>query len=102
MIASRRPMVAQPRAQKKDLLSLEGVTLEGRYVLERFVAEGGFGVVYKARDQRSGGDVALKLLRAPEGLNASTELQHFFERFTLEAKIIAAGDVASDAEQMVG
>jgi len=82
-------MVAQPRAQKKDLLSLEGVTLEGRYVLERFVAEGGFGVVYKARDQRSGADVALKLLRAPEGLNASAELQQFFERFTQEAKIIA-------------
>ncbi|MBP6835554.1 MAG: serine/threonine protein kinase [Deltaproteobacteria bacterium] len=72
----------------KDLRALEGITLEGRYVLEGFVAEGGFGAVYRARDQRDGRDVALKLLKAPEGLNAATELQQFFERFTLEARVI--------------
>lgn len=72
----------------KDLRALEGITLEGRYVLEGFVAEGGFGAVYRARDQRDGRAVALKLLKAPEGLNAATELRQFFERFTLEARVI--------------
>lgn len=82
-------MAPPPSSAKKDLLSLAGITLEGRYVLERFVAEGGFGVVYRALDQRTGAAVALKLLRAPEGMSASAELQHFFERFTLEAEVIA-------------
>ena len=76
------------RPASKDLRALEGVTLEGRYVLERFVAEGGFGAVYRARDQQRGRDVALKLLKAPEGLNAASELRQFSERFTLEAKVI--------------
>ena len=75
-------------APKKDLRDLEGVILEGRYALERFVAEGGFGAVYKARDQELGRDVALKLLKAPDGLNAATELGQFFERFTLEARLM--------------
>ncbi|MBK8697943.1 MAG: hypothetical protein IPN17_38285 [Deltaproteobacteria bacterium] len=43
--------------------------------------------MYRARDQRDYRDVALKLLKA-EGLNAATELQQFFERFTLEARVI--------------
>lgn len=76
------------RPVRKDLRALEGITLEGRYVLETFVAEGGFGAVYRARDQRDGRAVALKLLKAPEGLNAATELRQFFERFTLEARVI--------------
>ena len=82
-------MLTAARPAKKDLRLLEGITLEGRYVLERFVAEGGFGAVYKARDQHSNRDVALKVLKAPEGLNAADELQQFFERFTLEAKVMA-------------
>jgi serine/threonine protein kinase len=76
------------RTPKKDLRALEGVTLEGRYVLERFVAEGGFGAVYKARDQRANRDVALKVLKAPDGLSGASGIREFFDRFTLEAKII--------------
>lgn len=76
------------RPVKKDLRALEGITLEGRYVLEGFVAEGGFGAVYRARDQRDGRAVALKLLKAPEGLNAASELRQFAERFMQEAKVI--------------
>ncbi len=82
-------MITAARPAKKDLRALEGITLDGRYLLERFVAEGGFGAVYKALDQQTDGDVAVKVLKAPEGVDAADELQHFFDRFTLEAKVLA-------------
>ncbi|MDB4929939.1 MAG: Serine/threonine protein kinase [Myxococcaceae bacterium] len=82
-------MASVARAGKNDLRALEGVTLEGRYRLERFVAEGGFGAVYKAVDEQSRRDVALKLLKAPDGMRGPEGLRQFFDKFTLEARLIA-------------
>jgi len=52
-----------------------------RFVLERQVAAGAMGVVYKAWDRRSGVDVAVKLLHAPSSPQA--------RRFEREAELLS-------------
>jgi eukaryotic-like serine/threonine-protein kinase len=54
-----------------------GQTLLGRYVVEQVVAEGGMGVVYRARDAH-GGVVGIKRMRTD--ITASAELLARFER----------------------
>ncbi len=46
-------------------MGLIGVLLDGRYVVERVVGEGGFSVVYRARHIRFDGPVAIKVLKLP-------------------------------------
>ena len=41
-------------------MELEGKTLQGRYLIERQVGQGGMGAVYIAFDQRFNGTVAIK------------------------------------------
>jgi serine/threonine-protein kinase len=55
-----------------------GQTLLGRYTVEELVAEGGMGVVYRARDLATGGAVGIKRLRGD--VEASAELLARFER----------------------
>lgn len=50
-----------------------GTIVDQRYLLTEFVAEGGMGTVYRARDLRRGEAVALKLLRSHD----SATLQRF-------------------------
>jgi predicted ATPase/class 3 adenylate cyclase/tRNA A-37 threonylcarbamoyl transferase component Bud32 len=64
--------------------SLLGIRLDGRYVLESLIGEGGMGRVYRARHNELRKAVAIKVLR-PE-LSRSTA---FVERFRREAR--AAG-----------
>ncbi len=54
-----------------------GQTLLGRYTVESLVAEGGMGIVYRARD-RNGGAVGIKRMRGD--VHASAELLARFQR----------------------
>jgi hypothetical protein len=75
-------------AASEDRFGLTGSTLADRYYVEAQVGEGGFAVVYRACQVALERRVALKVLKAPPGLDdASTA--HFGERFAAEAKTIA-------------
>jgi len=57
--------------------------LAGRFVIEREVGRGGVGIVYRARDEMSGHDVALKVIALP-GVDAGEEA-----RFRREGRVLA-------------
>ncbi|MGZ3475510.1 MAG: protein kinase domain-containing protein, partial [Polyangiales bacterium] len=59
---------------------LPGDVVGDRFEVERVAGQGGMGVVYRARDRFTGGDVALKLLQAAVSEKA---------RFAREARVLA-------------
>ena len=61
-----------------------GVTLSGRYRLQRLIATGGMGQVWEAVDTRLGRRVAVKVLKAE--FSSDPE---FVERFRAEARTVA-------------
>ncbi|MGB8402901.1 MAG: serine/threonine-protein kinase, partial [Mycobacterium sp.] len=61
-----------------------GVTLSGRYRLQRLIATGGMGQVWEGLDSRLGRQVAIKVLKA----EYSTDSE-FVERFRAEARTVA-------------
>jgi serine/threonine protein kinase len=61
-----------------------GVTLSGRYRLQRLIATGGMGQVWEAVDSRLGRRVAVKVLKAE-----FSEDSEFIERFRVEARTTA-------------
>jgi eukaryotic-like serine/threonine-protein kinase len=61
-----------------------GVTLSGRYRLQRLIATGGMGQVWEAVDSRLGRRVAVKVLKAE--FSSDPE---FVERFRAEARTVA-------------
>ena len=65
--------------------TLPGGTVIGPLRILSLIASGGMGDVYRARDERLGRDVALKVL--PSGITADRER---IERFTQEAKAASA------------
>ena len=61
-----------------------GVTLSGRYRLQRLIATGGMGQVWEAVDSRLGRRVAVKVLK--QEFSSDPE---FIERFRTEARTVA-------------
>jgi eukaryotic-like serine/threonine-protein kinase len=71
---------------KKPVQLAEGVLVAGRFEIERFVGQGGMGVVYRALDRRTGTPVALKLSTAP------VEEDEPRERFAREMELLSTLD----------
>jgi serine/threonine-protein kinase len=61
-----------------------GVTLSGRYRLQRLIATGGMGQVWEATDSRLGRRVAIKVLKQEYSCDPE-----FIERFRAEARTVA-------------
>jgi serine/threonine protein kinase len=70
-----------------DVFGIVGTTQAGNFRVERAVAEGGFGVVYRAQHGGFRAPVALKCLKVPEEM---TQLQRnvFLEKFREEAELL--------------
>ena len=73
-------MVVTGPAAARDPFGLVGHTLAGRFLIQQQVAEGGFGVVYRAQQIALGRTVALKVFK-PQG-----DLANSFET---EARTVA-------------
>jgi serine/threonine protein kinase len=73
---------------KKDYYNLVGTSFKGRYSLTEFVDEGGMGLVYRAIDQESGRNVAVKLLH-PKFQTGEKEASYFLELFQRETEILS-------------
>lgn len=69
----------------RDPYGIVGRTIDRRYLVSRFVAEGGFGVVYEAEAIALGVKVAIKVLRS-EIVASSPEAR---ARFDQEARVLA-------------
>ena len=81
---------AGPQARcMSSMVTQEGATVAGKYVVERVLGEGGMGVVVKATQTQLGRTVAIKFLK-PEAI----EKPAVVERFDREAR--ALGRLASD------
>jgi len=78
-------------ADTTDIFGLTGATLEGKYSIERVVAAGGFGVVYRAKHNALNRPVAIKVLKLSDQLGevGRREIARLFER---EAQTIASLD----------
>ncbi len=70
-----------------DQFSLVGSQLEQKFRVDDVVAEGGFGVVYRAVHTDLERNVALKVLKLPPDLDDASRSK-FFDAFTREAKAI--------------
>src|ERR1019366_1108534 len=64
-----------------------GQCVAGKYRLRRLLASGGMGEVWVARNEATGADVALKVLR--RGSSESAEERQLEERFRQEARLSA-------------
>jgi serine/threonine protein kinase len=76
---------AEPRAP--DPAALCGRIVDGRYLLERIVGSGGFGVVYRATHLRFDSPIAIKVLRLRRH-HDTAERRRFLERFVAEGKML--------------
>lgn len=74
-----------------DPFGLVGTRLDGKYEVESVIAEGGFGVVYRATHRTLGTPVAVKVLKVPEQLGGAAR-KAFLDRFAQEAQVIARLD----------
>jgi eukaryotic-like serine/threonine-protein kinase len=69
-----------------DVFGIVGSVIAGAYHVESVVAEGGFGVVYRAHHGGFRAPVALKLLKVPQ--QSSEQRAEFLELFRAEAELL--------------
>ncbi|HWP05453.1 MAG TPA: serine/threonine-protein kinase [Polyangiaceae bacterium] len=70
-----------------DRFGLVGTVIASAYHVESVVAEGGFGVVYRARHGGFRAPVALKCLKVPQGVSPEHQAR-FLEQFRAEAELM--------------
>jgi eukaryotic-like serine/threonine-protein kinase len=70
-----------------DPFGIVGTMQAGSFQIERVVAEGGFGVVYRAQHGHFRAPVAIKCLKVPGTLDAS-QRRSFLEKFRHEAELL--------------
>lgn len=71
----------------EDVFGILGTVVAGAYKIEAVVAEGGFGVVYRAYHSGFRAPVAVKCLKVPQQLSSEQEAQ-FLEQFRAEAELL--------------
>ncbi|MEZ4223676.1 MAG: protein kinase [Polyangiaceae bacterium] len=71
----------------QDVFGIVGKVIAGTYQVECVVAEGGFGVVYRAYHGGFRAPVALKCLKTPHKLSAAHQAE-FLEQFRAEAELL--------------
>jgi serine/threonine-protein kinase len=82
-------MASMPEtAVRSDAFGLVGSVLSDRYRVERQVAQGGFSVVYQARQATLDRPVAIKVLKVAGDLDEGA-IGRFYENFAAEARVIA-------------
>ena len=75
------------RTDGEDRFGIVGRVIAGAYHVERVVAEGGFGVVYRAHHGGFRAPIALKCLKVPQHLDAEHQAR-FLEQFRAEAEVM--------------
>jgi serine/threonine protein kinase len=71
----------------QDVFGIVGSVIAGAYRVEKVVAEGGFGVVYRAHHGGFRAPVALKCLKVPQNIDANHQAT-FLEQFRAEAELM--------------
>lgn len=71
----------------EDLFGIVGTIIASAYHVESVVAEGGFGIVYRARHGGFRAPVALKCLKVPQHFGAEYQAR-FLEQFRAEAEVM--------------
>src|SRR3954465_5970317 len=71
----------------EDVFGIVGTTQAGNFHVEQAVAEGGFGVVYRAQHGGFRAPVALKCLKIPEEMT-QRQREVFLEKFREEAELL--------------
>lgn len=80
--------------------SILGTTLAGRYRIEEFIAEGGFGKVYKATDSELQRPVAVKIARGGKATSQTSLLEEARRAAKLRHPgIVPVIDVGSDGDR---
>ena len=74
--ADPRALGSKSYAKARSVDRLVGRTLNGRYVIETKIGEGGFGAVFRGKQLATGRDVALKILH-PHNVGDATVVARF-------------------------